>query len=326
MNFGLLPILANTFMPVRGTDIAGDVDTHYAFLVIASLISFVILVGGMTVFIIKYRRRSENDQTAYITHNTFLEFLWSFIPFLIVVGIFYWGKVIYDKMRTFPEQAEEIHAIGQKWLWEFKYKNGVSISGKDVTLHVPVGKPVKLIISSRDVLHSFFIPAFRLKQDAVPGRYTYLHFTATQEGEYQVFCTEYCGTEHSNMPARIRALEPAAYTAWLQEMKENMPPDPTAGNELAGKGAELYKEGGCVGCHSLDGNKMAGPTWKGLFGSKREFADGSSTQADENYIRESIINPQAKVVKGYPPVMPPYAGRFSDEELSAIIEFIKTLK
>lgn len=321
--------LANTFMPVQGTDVAANVDAHYTFLVIASLISFIILIGGMTLFIIKYRRRSENDETAYITHNHFLEFLWSFIPFLIVMGVFYWGKVIYDKMRTFPEKSEEIHVIAQKWAWEFKYKNGVSLeSAKGEVLHVPVGKPVRLIISSRDVLHSFFVPGFRNKQDAVPGRFTSLWFQAKQEGEYQVFCTEYCGTGHSNMPARIRAVAPEAFTAWLEEKKANTPVDPNAGNEMAMKGAKLYKDLGCGGCHTVaaDAPKLSGPSWVGLFGNKREFEGGSSAQGDENYIRESILNPMAKIVKGYPGIMPPYAGRVSDEDIDSIIEYIKTLK
>lgn len=323
-------LLANTFMPVQGTDIAREIDTHYGFLVIASLISFVILIGGMTLFIIKYKRKSENDETAYITHNHFLEFLWSFIPFLIVMGIFFWGAAIYDKFRTFPEKAEEIHVIAQKWAWEFKYKNGVTLeSAKNEALHVPLGKPVRLIISSRDVLHSFFIPGFRNKQDAVPGRYTSLWFEANKEGEYQVFCTEYCGTGHSNMPARIRVVAPEAYTAWLEEKKANTPVDPNAGNEMAMKGAGLIKELGCTGCHSMaaDAPKLSGPNWFGLYGNKREFAGGSSAVADESYIRESIINPAAKIVKGYEGVaMTPYAGRVSDEDLENIIEFIKTLK
>ncbi len=320
---------ANTFMPVQGSEIAVDVDYHYAFLVISSLIAFIILIGGMTLFIVKYKRQTENDKTAYISHNHFLEFLWSFIPFLIVMGVFYWGKVIYDKHRTFPEKAEEIHVIAQKWAWEFKYKNGVSIeSAKGEVLHIPVGKPVRLIISSRDVLHSFFIPGFRNKQDAVPGRFTSMWFEAKQEGEYQVFCAEYCGTGHSNMPARIRAVAPEAYVAWLEEKKANTPVDPNAGNEMAMKGASLYKELGCSGCHTVasDAPKLSGPSWVGLFGSKREFADGSSVVGDENYIRESILNPMAKIVKGYAGIMPPYVGRVSDEEIDSIIEYIKTLK
>jgi cytochrome c oxidase subunit 2 len=321
-------ILANTFMPVQGTDIAGEVDKHYAFLIIASVVSFIILIGGMTLFIVKYKRKSENDKTAYITHNGFLEFLWSFIPFLIVMGVFYWGKLIYDQFRTFPEDAEEIHVTAQKWSWEFKYKNGVVLKSKEDKdpLHVPVGKPVKLIITSRDVLHSFFIPGFRNKQDAVPGRFTAISFKASQEGEFQVFCTEYCGTDHSNMPARIKVVSPEDYTAWLKFKKENAPVDPTAGNELAAKGMQLASEKACAGCHSVSGVRMTGPTWKGLFGTKRELEAGGTVTADENYIRESILQPMAKIVKGYPGAMPPYQGQLSDDEITSIIEYIKTLK
>ncbi|MCB1177208.1 MAG: cytochrome c oxidase subunit II [Leptospiraceae bacterium] len=321
-------ILANTFMPVRGTDTAGSVDAHYLFLVLSSVVAFIILIGGMTLFIVKYRRKSDNDKTAYIPHNGFLEFLWSFIPFLIVMGVFYWGKVIYDDFRTFPDDAEEIHVTAQKWSWEFRYKNGVVLKSKEDkdALHIPLGKPVKLIITSRDVLHSFFIPGFRNKQDAVPGRYTALWFKATQEGEYQVFCTEYCGNDHSNMPARIKVVSPTDYAAWLKFKKENMPIDPAAGNELALKGKELATEKACSGCHSTTGTKMTGPTWKGLFGSKRDFEGGGSAVADENYIRESILQPMAKIVKGFPGAMPPYQGQLSDDDILAIIEYMKTLK
>jgi cytochrome c oxidase subunit II len=323
--FGL-SLLANTFMPIQGTSEAGEVDSHYAFLLISALISFIILIGGMTFFIFKYKRKTANDKTAYITHNSQLEFLWSFIPFVIMMVIFYWGKVIYDDFRTVPDDPIEIQVTGRQWMWQFKYKNGYSFGTKpsensDV-VRVPINKPVKMILTSGDVLHSFYIPGFRNKQDAVPGKYSFVWFKATKLGDFQVFCTEFCGVEHSNMPATIRVMPEAEYNAWYNAFV----PPPSSGG-LADQGKELYSSKGCVACHSVDGKPGGvGPTYKGLYGSKKEFTDGSSVVADENYLRESILLSDAKIVKGYAPAMPIYRGQLEDEEVSALIDYIKSLK
>ncbi|MCB1142924.1 MAG: cytochrome c oxidase subunit II [Leptospiraceae bacterium] len=324
-------------MPIQGTDTAGRVDGLYTFLLISSLISFIILIGGMTVFVIKYKRKTDTDKTAYITHNTFLEFLWSFIPFVIMMVIFFWGKSIYEDLRTMPEDGEEIHVVASQWAWQFKYRNGIKqfskqgVNKENLTgdiekqiMAVPLNKPVKLIITSTDVIHSFFVPGFRNKQDAVPGRYTTLWFQATQLGDFQVFCTEYCGLDHSNMPATIRVMTPENYQKWLADNK----PSESEGagmSAMAQNGMEIY-ESKCRSCHSIDGSRVVGPTWKGLFGNQREFEAGAAVPADENYIRESILNPNAKIVKGYPAAMPPYQGQLSDEEIDNIIEYMKTLK
>jgi cytochrome c oxidase subunit II len=343
--------LANTFMPVKGTDLAGRVDDLYSFLLISSLISFVILIGGMTYFILKYKRKTANDKTAYITHNTALEFLWSFIPFVIMMVIFYWGKVLYDEYRIAPENAEEIHVRGSQWMWQFTYKNGYTFGTKpektaDV-LRVPLNKPIKLVMSSADVIHSFFIPGFRNKQDVVPGRYSFIWFQATKLGDYQVFCTEFCGLEHSNMPATIRVMPEAEYNAWYgkyissfdnyekltsiekDEYKKYYPnhvPAASLGG-LAERGKEVFGEKACAGCHNVaNKDRLVGPTMVGLFGSKREFSEGPSVVADENYLRESILLSGAKIVKGYPAAMPIFKGQIPDEDLNALIDYIKSLK
>src|SRR5437868_4991092 len=205
---------AQSFMPTEGTKIATQVDNLYAFLLLASFVSCVILIGGMVYFVWKYRRKTNNDKTAYITHNTFLEFLWSFIPLVIFLGVFGWGWYIYHDMRSMPKDALEVHVYGKQWAWEFEYKSGVKTGNMFV---VPVNKDVKLIMTSKDVLHSFYIPSFRIKQDVVPGRYTALWFNADKLGEFHVFCAEFCGTQHSGMLATLKVVPQAEYDAWLEE-------------------------------------------------------------------------------------------------------------
>ncbi|MCB0390865.1 MAG: cytochrome c oxidase subunit II [Bdellovibrionales bacterium] len=313
---------ASTFMPPQGTEIATQYDSLYEFIVIASLISCVLVIGGLAMFVLKYKRKSETDKTAYITHDTRLEFAWSFIPFVIFLVVFGWGTYIYVQMRKAPDNAFEVHTFGQKWNWDFVYKSGKKSSGLMV---VPVNTPIKLIISSRDVLHSFYVPAFRIKQDAVPGRYTKLWFEANKVGDYQVFCTEYCGKDHSNMLAKIKVVTNEEFEEWLQ----NNPYKGLAATEI---GAQVYAAK-CVACHQKSAEQASSiaPSFLNLFGKTRQFADGSSTTADENYIRESILNPNAKVAKrisgeAFSPIMPAFAGQLSDEELMGIIEFLKTLK
>lgn len=347
---------ATAFMPIRGTEIAGKVDGYYTFLLISSLISGIIMIGGMTAFIIQYKRKTANDKTAYITHNTALEFTWSFIPFVIMMVIFYWGKVIFNELRSMPDasEAEEIHVVGAQWRWYFKYKNGIEQDTKNGIVEppenfekdstqetstlvnkignvekqimaVPLGKPVKLVMTSNDVIHSFYIPGFRNKQDVIPGRYTSLWFKADQEGDFQVFCTEYCGKQHSQMPATIRVMKEPEYKAWLEKNKPTIVSGDGGLNQYALKGKETY-ETLCRSCHSIDGSRGSGPTWKGLYGAKRDFEDGSNAVADDNYLRESILNPMAKIVKSYSPAMPPFVGRLSDDEIMEIFEYMKAVK
>jgi cytochrome c oxidase subunit 2 len=330
---------ASTFMPPKGTLVAGEVDKLYAFLLISSAIVFIGLIAAMIYFALKYRRRSATDKTAYITHNHTAEFLWSFLPFCIFIFVFAWGWTIYHDMRTFPDNALEVHVMAKKWDWRFLYKNGkevVSTVGADgqkqpATMVIPVGRPVKVIMASekvvagstdpndRPVIHSFYVPAFRVKQDVVPGRYTALWFTAEQPGDYWLFCTEFCGAGHSSMRGMIKAVPEEEFEKWLSA-------EVTAGGSLADIGRGLFSSKACVGCHSLDGSRIVGPSFKGLFGREEHFEGGGSAKVDENYIRESLLNPTAKIVAGYQPAMPPYAGQLSDDEINALIEFIKTVK
>ncbi|HVK59945.1 MAG TPA: cytochrome c oxidase subunit II, partial [Bdellovibrionales bacterium] len=326
---------ADSFMPPAATEIASQVDSIYAFLLWSSLVSFILLIGGMTFFVFKYKRKSATDKTAYITHNHTFEFLWSFIPFVLFIFSFAWGWVVYHEMRTFPENALEVHVVAKKWDWKFIYKNGkeitagVDASGKKTpaTMVIPVGRPVKVIMASekinpagddpkdRPVLHSFFIPAFRVKQDVVPGRYTSLWFQAEKEGDFHLFCTEYCGAGHSAMLGMVKAVPVEEYERWLAA-------EAGAAGSLADQGRALYASKACIGCHSLDGTRVVGPSFKGIFGHEQAIEGGGSVKVDEDYLRESILNPNAKVAAGYPAgTMPPYAGQLNDDEVKALIEF-----
>jgi len=304
------------FMPFAATEIAKGVDALYAFLLSASFISCVLVIGGLIVFVTKYRRRSEADKTPYISHNMTLEFLWSFIPFVIFMVVFVWGWIIFHKLRVFPENSLEIAVYAQKWNWNFEYKNGRRTAGEVV---VPVDQPVKLLMTSRDVLHSFYVPAFRNKQDVIPGRYVAYGFHAKHEGTYNLFCAEYCGDQHSGMLGRVRVVSREKFDEWLGN-------DPYKGLASADVGRKVF-EGRCVACHDSGDLKKIGPAFKGLFGRSESMTGGASLVVDENYIRESILNPNAKVVSGYPSgVMPTFAGQLDEQELMGVIDFIKTLK
>lgn len=310
---------AQSFMPTEGTKIATQVDNLYAFLLVASFVSCVILIGGMVFFVWKYRRKTNNDKTAYITHNTFLEFLWSFIPLVIFLGVFGWGWYIYHDMRTMPKDALEVHVFAKQWAWEFEYKSGVKTGNLIV---VPVNKDVKLIMTSKDVLHSFYIPSFRIKQDVIPGRYTALWFNADKLGEFHVFCAEFCGTQHSGMMATLKVVPQAEYDAWLEEESQvgTLP--------LAKRGEKIFSVKACASCHSVaDASTKVGPSlWK-KFAATEHIEGGADVNVDENYLRESILNPNAKIVKGFPKgVMPTFQGQLSETELNALIEYVKTLK
>lgn len=308
---------SSTFMPPQGTDIAVQVDNLYSFLLISSFIGCMILIGGMIYFAVKYKRKTNNDITPYISHNTFLEFLWSFIPLVLFLGVFGWGWYVYHQMRQMPENALEVHVTAYKWAWDFEYKSGKTTSAEMV---VPVGVPVKLIMTSKDVLHSFFVPSMRIKQDVIPGRYTSLWFNAEKLGDYQVFCAEYCGDLHSRMLAKVKVVSMPDYEAWIQENDSALP--------MAERGQKIWT-GKCVACHTITGAVGVGPSWKGLWGAKgHPMQDGTTVDVDENYIRESILEPNAKTVAGpfVKGTMPTFQGSLKDEEITALIEFIKTLK
>ena len=318
---GVLPRMAagagDFWMPFQGSTTAPAVDRLFYFIFWVSVVFFVLIVGLSLLFVIRYRARRGHTAEPSAHHNTALELTWTVIPLILVVVIFAWGFMVFMDMTTAPANAQEVQVTGQKWKWLFTYPNG----HVDENLHVPVDAPVNLVMTSEDVIHSFFVPAFRLKRDVVPGRYTTTWFRATAPGEYQIYCAEYCGTAHADMLAKVVVHPPGGYERWLAD----------AGNLLdrmspAEAGQLLATTRGCFQCHSVDGRSGIGPTFQGTFGSRRPLGDGGLVLMDENYIRESILDPNSRVVAGYEPVMPTYRGRLTDQEITAIIEYLKTLQ
>ncbi|MHB8956137.1 MAG: cytochrome c oxidase subunit II, partial [Pirellulaceae bacterium] len=270
----------------------------------------------MTYFAIVYRRRPGHFPQKTATHSNALEITWTVIPLIIVAYIFYAGFSAYMEMNTAPQNSYEILVKARKWDWFFTYPNGHI----DNDLHVPLNEPVKLVMSSDDVIHSLSIPAFRVKMDCVPGRYTYAWFQATKAGTYGLYCTEYCGDSHSDMLANVVVHPSGEFEGWLEKAANyfmTLPP--------AEAGKVLFTRR-CNQCHSDDGTAKTGPTLKGTFGATHKMRDGSSLVVDEDYIRESIMDPQAKIREGFPPAMPTFKGMLDDDMITFLIEYIKTLK
>jgi len=298
-------------MPTLTTEQAVDPVFLYIF-----AISAVMLVGitlTMLVFILRYRRSKHPNPEPSPHSHFWLETLWTVVPTLIVLSMFWYGWEGYTALTNVPPDAMKIEVIGRQWSWEFRYPNGRSSE----KLYVPVNKAIVLDITSEDVIHSFYVPAFRVKKDAVPGMHTHLWFRAPATGSYDAFCAEYCGVGHSAMITTVEALPEEKFEAWYRQ--ESAAEEETEGRQLLAK----Y---GCTGCHSLDGSKMVGPTFKGLFGRQvMVVTDGKehTVTVDEAYIRRSILEPKADVVQGYPPVMPSFDGRISDHDLATIVDFFK---
>lgn len=308
---------ATFWMPPQGSTIAGEVDWLFNFILGISVVFFVLIVAVMMVFVVKYRRR-EGRETASPSpsNNTLLEITWMAISIMLVVIIFFFGFKSYLNISTPPANAYEIQVAGQKWDWSFTYPNGYV----DQDLHVPADRPVELVMTSVDVIHSFYVPAFRVKMDVVPGRFTKTWFEATMPGEYDIFCAEYCGTGHSDMSAMVIVHTSGEFGPWLEKASNfllTMTPEEG--------GRKLYEIRGCQQCHSVDGGPRTGPTFFKMFGKEETLADGSIITVDEAYIRESVLEPNAKVVAGFEPVMPTYQGRLRDDEIAALTAYLRSL-
>jgi cytochrome c oxidase subunit 2 len=267
----------------------------------------------VVTFAIRYRRKSADQVGAPIHGSLVLELTWTFIPLAIAMVMFVWASVVYFELATPPSNAMEVYVVGKRWMWKAQHVTGQREINE---LHVPVGQPVRLIIGSEDVLHSFYVPAFRVKMDAVPGRTTTMWFEASKAGTYQLFCAEYCGTSHSRMLGRVVALEPREFQTWLEGGK-------TTGT-LAEVGQKLFTDLGCATCH-MDAESGRGPALTGVFGSQVTLANGDTVVADEAYIRESILIPTAKMVAGYPPLMPTFQGVVNEEQVAQLTAYIKSL-
>jgi len=290
---------------------AGDVDALFIFLLILSGMMTLLIFVCVVYFAARYRHR-KGILAEQIEGSTPLELTWSIIPFGVFMVIFAWGAVVYFQLRTPPRDATEVYVVGKQWMWKLEHAEG---QREINSLHVPVGRDVKLIMTSQDVIHSFFIPDFRIKQDVLPGRYTVAWFRATKTGTYHLFCTQYCGTLHSGMIGTIEVMEPAQYEAWMSG---------GGTGPLSASGEKIFAELGCATCHRSD-SQGRGPNLQGVFGKPVQLEDGRIVTVDENYIRESILDPGAKIVKGFKPVMPTFQGLISEEQLNALLAYVKSL-
>jgi len=334
-NFPLFPEQASTFAP--------KVDLIFAFLMVVLTFFSLLIALLMIFFVIKYHHKSGADRRDPVDSHFLLELIWTLIPLGIVMFVFVWGARVFYEMKTIPSNALEIYVVGKQWMWKIQHPEGQREINQ---LHVPVGRPIQLTMISEDVIHDFAVPAFRMKQDVLPGRYTKQWFQATKTGEFRLFCNQYCGTSHAEMIGKIIVMTPMEYEQWLSGGAAAPAPaaaasptasSPTAkpGSDTAAKpldatmvaaGGKLFtSEFNCVSCHKHDGTGQ-GPSLRGVFGHKVVLEGGASVTADEGYIRESILQPNAKIVKGYKPVMPTYQGQLEETDITQLLAYIESLK
>lgn len=289
------------------------VDPIFMFLFSSCLVLLLGITIAMVCFVVRYRRSRAPRPTSDVSANTWLEVVWTALPTMLVMGMFYYGWEGYLSLRDVPKNAMQVTAVARMWSWNFIYSNGKN----STKMYVPVGTPVQVNLESKDVLHGFFMPAFKIKRDVVPGMKNHVWFVATKPGSYDVFCSQYCGTQHSSMITTVEAVTPEQFNAWLGQ------------GEAAGEspGKAILEKHGCLGCHSLDGSQKVGPTFKGLFGSQVKVTRAGKPEvvtADEKFLRESVVNPGATLVEGYPPIMPP--SDMPAAEVEAVVEYLEHLK
>jgi len=300
--------------PDSASNFAPSVDAFLYYLL--GVAAFFSLLVGIGIFYLsfRYRRRADNPIGMLVPGSMALESLWIVVPFILAMIMFVWGATLYYQMRTPPRDALEIYVVGKQWMWKIQHPEGRREFNE---LHVPVNRDVKLTMTSEDVIHDFFVPAFRVKQDVLPGRYTTMWFRATRPGRYHLFCAQYCGTNHAIMAGWVEVMDPTAYQAWLSG---------GSGTEsLPQAGERLFTQLACVTCHGEQPGAR-GPALHGVYGSKVRLDNGQTVTADDAYLRESILDPKAKIVAGYLPIMPTFQGLVTEEQLLELIAYIKTLK
>jgi cytochrome c oxidase subunit 2 len=300
--------------PENASTIAGRVDLLFLFLVTVAGFFSVLIFALVMFFAIRYRRRAANPTATQIHGSTALEMVWTLIPLVITMVMFGWGAVLYLRNARAPAGTLEVYVVAKQWMWKLQHPEG----NREINeLHIPTGAPIRLIMTSEDVIHSFYVPAFRVKQDVLPGRYTTMWFQPTRPGKYHLFCAEFCGNQHSAMGGWVYVMEPPEYERWLT--------GGASGESMAAGGQALFERLGCSSCHKSEGGGR-GPSLEGLPGKKIQLADGRTVVADETYIRESILNPRAKIVAGYQPVMPTFQGQVSEEQVLQLLAYIKSMK
>ncbi|HEY6969671.1 MAG TPA: cytochrome c oxidase subunit II [Candidatus Angelobacter sp.] len=300
------------FFPEQASTMAGQVDYLYLFLVLITTFFSLLIAILIIYFAIRYKRTPERA-AEQIHGSTLLEIVWTVIPLGISMVIFVWGAALYFHLQRPPANALEVYGVAKQWMWKFEYPGG---QREINSLHVPIGTPVKVNLISQDVIHSFFVPAFRVKTDVLPNRYMQTWFTATEPGTYHLFCSQYCGTKHSGMIGQVVVMKPADYAAWLESGK--------AEGSMAAEGEKMFQQYGCTTCHRPDSGAR-GPNLEGLYGRPVRLQDNRVIVADDNYIRESILNPNAKIVSGFQPIMPTFQGVISEEQMLQIIAYLKSL-
>jgi len=299
--------------PDQASTVAARVDNLYFFMIAVSAFFAVVVTIMVIFFAIRFRRRHDDEVGEPIHGSLALELLWTGIPFVIAMVMFVWGSSVYFALARVPDETLDIYAVGKQWMWKFQHREGQREINE---LHVPVNTPVRMIITSEDVLHDLYFPSFRVKTDAIPGRYTQVWFNATKTGTYHIFCAEYCGTKHSGMIGWVHVLPVDEYQAWLGGTN--------TGESLVQKGEKLFTQLACITCHS--GTSMGrGPALQGVWGHAVQLSNGNTVTADASYVRESILNPMAKIVAGYQPLMPTFQGQVTEEQLLALTEYIKGL-
>jgi cytochrome c oxidase subunit II len=299
--------------PPAASTIAEDVDRLHFTLTGVTLLFTVLIFGCIFFFMIKYRRRSDDERAEQIEGNLPLEVIWTGIPALICAGLFVWASALYVRNSRPPSASTEVFVIGKQWMWHIQHPEGPREIDE---LHVPVNVPIQLTMTSQDVIHDFYIPAFRVKKDVLPGRYTSIWFQATKVGTYHIFCGQYCGAEHSKMIGWVYVMEPTDYAAWLAGGVKN--------ESMAQTGERLFNQLGCATCHAAD-NSGRGPTLVGLYGKQEKLRDGSTRTVDESLIRQAIVNPNSVLLPNYPPIMPTFQGQVDEEQVLQLIAYVKSL-
>ena len=303
-----------SIFPERASEYAGRLDLLYSYIIAVTVVMTLAIFVGVAFFAVKYRRRNPNERPALIHGSYFLEIFWSVIPLFVFLSMFAWGAKLYFEYFTFPADGIDIYVVAKQWMWKVQYPEGQREINE---LHVPVGRNVRLTMASEDAIHSFFVPAFRMKRDVVPGRYNTVWFKPTKKGRYHLFCAEYCGTQHSGMIGWVTVMDPVEYENWLQ--------GGGASGSMASQGEKMFQQLGCSTCHLLDEQGRC-PNLRNVYGNAVRLDDGRTVVADDTYIRESILNPNAKIVDGFKrDIMPTFEGQVSEESLLQLIAYIKTL-
>ncbi len=299
--------------PDQASSFAWQVDALYFYIIAVCLFFGIGVVIFVTLFAFQYREKEKFAVPQEIHGSNVLEITWTAIPFVIAMTIFAFGTYVFFNLYRMPADATEIYVVGKQWMWKFQHGNGQREINE---LHVPVGQKIKLVMTTEDVLHDVYIPAFRTKADVVPGRYTYLWFEATKPGKYHLYCAEYCGLNHSGMGGWVYVMEPRDYDNWLAGNLTNQTPV-EAGQDL------FENKLGCASCHQ-DNATGRGPSLKGIFGKGQKLTNGQTVNVDENYIRDSILNPQGQIAEGFQPIMPTFKGQITEDQLNHIVAYIKS--